>query len=219
MCDSKQAQFEPYEEQERMKDYAETVVQYGFVTLFATACPLVPLLATINNIFESHIDGYKLTHSSRRPTPYTAHSIGIWENFMEITSSIAILTNVALICFTSNIFEAEGMLMRWVYFVLAEHALFSLKTFTEWMIPDTPERVHDICTRHLFVVDRLFNGRKIDDNAHLVPEGEVVNLTIHPNTVPFYTSSAPPISSEGSTDAFSRSKEAVPNYATKKLVL
>ena len=35
-----------------MKDYAELVVQYGFVTLFVVAFPLVPALALFNNFFE-----------------------------------------------------------------------------------------------------------------------------------------------------------------------
>ena len=88
-----------------MKDYAELVVQYGFVTLFVVAFPLVPALALFNNFFEPHIDAYKLCSSTRRPTPHMSDTIGLWGNFMAIQSNVAVLTNLGLIIFTSNIFN------------------------------------------------------------------------------------------------------------------
>jgi hypothetical protein len=66
-----------YEEKESFDDYAEIVIQYGFVTLFVAAFPLTPLLAFLNNIIEVHVDSIKLMES-RRPTPRGIDSIGSW---------------------------------------------------------------------------------------------------------------------------------------------
>ena len=43
--------------------------------MFVAAFPLIPALALVNNIFEAHIDGYKITHHSQRPPPHAANDI------------------------------------------------------------------------------------------------------------------------------------------------
>jgi len=178
----REVMYYPYEEKESMKDYAELVVQYGFVTLFVAAFPLVPLLALINNIVESHIDGYKLTHRTRRPTPYQASNIGLWEDFMAIQSSICVVTNIGVVCFTSGFFSSYSILVRWQIFIVAEHTLFVVKNLIDWMVPDTPMKIQNLNERHQFVGSKLFNGVVIPDDGHLTEESEKLDLTILPNS-------------------------------------
>ena len=48
-------------------DYAEMVVEFGYVTLFVSACPIVPFLALVNNLIELRLDAKKLARERRRP--------------------------------------------------------------------------------------------------------------------------------------------------------
>ena len=48
-------------------DYLEMVVQYGYVTMFAAALPVAPLLALLNNIFEANVDLTKMLKCRRIP--------------------------------------------------------------------------------------------------------------------------------------------------------
>jgi hypothetical protein len=116
--------YEPYEEKESMKDYAELVIQYGFVVLFVAAFPITPLLALINNIFEPHIDAYKLCTNTRRPSPHISDHIGLWGQFMAILSNVAVLTNIGLVLFTSDIFHHKSLSWKLVVFI-GKHLLFS----------------------------------------------------------------------------------------------
>lgn len=50
------------------QDYLELVIQYGYITMFAVAFPIAPLLALINNQFEIHVDMKKLGFSRRVTT-------------------------------------------------------------------------------------------------------------------------------------------------------
>jgi hypothetical protein len=84
------------EEFDVFTDYAEIVVQYGYVVMFVGFFPLAPLFALIECIVEIRVDAYKLCVLSRRPTPRLQEHIGTWYTFMIAMSCLGIVTNVAL---------------------------------------------------------------------------------------------------------------------------
>ncbi|XP_057612456.1 anoctamin-5 [Chionomys nivalis] len=91
-------------------EYLETVIQFGFVTLFVASFPLAPLFALINNIMEIRVDAWKLTTQYRRPVAAKAHSIGVWQDILYGMAIISIATNAFIVAFTSDIIP------RLVYF-------------------------------------------------------------------------------------------------------
>lgn len=78
------------------------VIQFGYVTLFAAAFPLAALFALVNNMMELRTDALKLISATRRPTYVCAADIGTWQAILDIVATAAILTNVALVGFTSH---------------------------------------------------------------------------------------------------------------------
>ncbi len=69
-----QAKLQP--SQPILDEYAEMVIQYGYVTLFAAAFPLAPLLAYVNNLVEIRTDSWKMLKQNHRPTYRGAKGIG-----------------------------------------------------------------------------------------------------------------------------------------------
>ena len=138
-----QAKLIPYNELEAFEDYNELVIQYGFVTLFVVAYPLIPLLAMLNNAIELNVDAFKLCSVHRRPFPRPGvTSIGVWFFFLRLMSNIAIGTNIALLLFTSTLFEDTSASTRLLIFILAEHVGLGIKCGVELLIPHEP-RHHD----------------------------------------------------------------------------
>uniref|UniRef100_A0A8C5KU83 Anoctamin n=1 Tax=Jaculus jaculus TaxID=51337 RepID=A0A8C5KU83_JACJA len=84
-------------------EYLETVIQFGFVTLFVASFPLAPLLALINNIVEIRVDAWKLTTQYRRPVAAKAHSIGVWQDILYGMAVLSVATNAFIVAFTSDI--------------------------------------------------------------------------------------------------------------------
>nr|XP_058161623.1 anoctamin-5 isoform X2 [Dasypus novemcinctus] len=84
-------------------EYLETVIQFGFVTLFVASFPLAPLLALLNNIVEIRVDAWKLTTQYRRPVAAKAHSIGVWQDILYGMAVLSVATNAFIVAFTSDI--------------------------------------------------------------------------------------------------------------------
>jgi hypothetical protein len=60
-----------------LRDFEELAIQFGFICLFATAFPLAPLFALLNNLVEIRIDATKVCRLLRRPEPRGVASIGL----------------------------------------------------------------------------------------------------------------------------------------------
>ncbi|KAH9300543.1 hypothetical protein KI387_012126, partial [Taxus chinensis] len=117
-------------------DFLELALQYGMVTMFACAFPLVFLFAAVNNLTEIRTDSLKLLAMLRRPIPRAASSIGAWLNIFEFLGVIAICSNCALlVCLhdRDGKWEIEPGLAT---FVFIEHVLLLMKFGFSFLVPE-----------------------------------------------------------------------------------
>ena len=158
-----QAKRTEYEAIEHFNDFCEMVIQYGFVTLFVVAFPLTPLCAYFNNVVEMHIDAYKLTFEHRRPAPKPAENIGAWADFMEVMSTVCVVTNCGVIFFTSHVFPLSeyGYATKLVLFLIFENALLVLRKVVKDLTPRSPPHLEALLARGDCVLDRVFKETKV----------------------------------------------------------
>eukprot|EP00936_MAST-01D_sp_MAST-1D-sp1_P002882 g2882.t1 len=173
---------EPYTNRSAFEDYAEMVLQFGFVTLFVVAFPLTPLLALANNRIEMSVDSFKLCIEHQRPAPKSASSIGMWEYFLGVMAQACVIINMALICFTSDVFQGSPAGTKFVVFLLAEHAMLAVKTLVADLMPDIPKFVVQLTERQEHTIQKIFLGKQTDTSDGLVEQAEKLQLKIHPNT-------------------------------------
>jgi len=83
-------------------EYLEMVIQFGFTTLFATAFPLAPIFAFVNNVIEVRLDAFKFVTALQRPWAQKAQDIGSWYAILEAVGILAVLFNAFTIAFTSS---------------------------------------------------------------------------------------------------------------------
>jgi len=76
---------------------------------------LAPLFALINNLIEIRLDAWKLLWKYKRPIPYKASNIGIWNDILSAVSYFAVLTNVKSSVLNKN--------YRNIYFLGNSHCL------------------------------------------------------------------------------------------------
>jgi len=124
-----------------LDEYSEMVVQYGYITIFASTFPIAPLLAVINNVVEIRTDALKLLTSYPRPRYRGAQNIGTWYYILEVLGIVAVMTNCALIGLSFEVIRnATGNddYATLGIVVFMEHIIIVLKFGISYLIPDLP---------------------------------------------------------------------------------
>jgi len=124
-----------------LDEYSEMVIQYGYITLFATAFPLAPLMAVLNNMVEIRTDAFKLLTIHSRPEYKGAVNIGSWYLILEVIGVFAVITNCLLIGFAFQAINYplnENVFQTFAIIVIIEHVILFLKFIISILIPDAP---------------------------------------------------------------------------------
>ncbi|OWZ21833.1 Anoctamin protein [Phytophthora megakarya] len=126
-------------------DYLEMFVQFGQVTLFASAYPLASLWSLFNNIMEIRSDGFKLCVSFRRSHRTSTHGIGTWYYAFSALGYLSVMTNCAIFGlhsgFLNRLFPKMSFAGSLVAVAVMEHAMIAVKVCVEMFVPDTTAAV------------------------------------------------------------------------------
>jgi len=91
-----------FEEHELFDDYLELVMQFGYITLFASAFPLAFAISMLSNMVEVRSDAFKLSFVMKRPVSAPAKNAGIWDSILTVTVWSSVITNVFVFGFASD---------------------------------------------------------------------------------------------------------------------
>jgi hypothetical protein len=127
--------------------YSEQVIQLGFVTIFAPAFPIAPLIAVIVNAISIKGELNMYCYYGRRSIAKGAAGIGAWQSIIEFVSTVAVIVNAGIVFFTADAalktawfagftdFEKFGIV------IILEHILIGLKMLLQGVITDIPDWV------------------------------------------------------------------------------
>jgi hypothetical protein len=143
----KEAKKESYESP--LSDYIEMIIEFGYVVLFGTALPILPLLLLVEIIFEIRVDAWKLCNLMKRADPHRSEDIGVFRDIIMVMVYAGATNNTALIVFTSGAIKTyfmdlgigETLSHELLAFVILEHFLFIGMFLISVLIPDEPEFV------------------------------------------------------------------------------
>ena len=144
-------------------DVLELILEFAFIGFFSVTFPLAPAIGFIGGISMVHMDKYRLMHYFKRPTPYRAPDIGIWQWIIEALIYVAIVLNAAIYSFTlkgiNQINANEGTLVTLssniTLFIGLLIAFIGFKFVIQFIIPDLPSNFQTILQRHKNVTKKL----------------------------------------------------------------
>lgn len=122
-------------------DYMELLIQFGFLTLFGCSFAFSPFLCFALNMFQIKQDGYKLLFLNRKPVPMEVKSIGVWEHIYAGFVNLSAITNVGIICFTSDLLNDWSVLARLSTFVFGVLFTYLILHFVHKGLPPESEAV------------------------------------------------------------------------------
>ncbi len=153
-------------------DYAQMLMQFGYVTFFSWAFPLAPACALINNLIEMRSDGFKLCHLAQRPLAFKSGGIGVWYNVLVAMSMLAVLTNCAHLALSAtnlsgsaavyflpdwNLTETQKIFIVFV----CEHVVLSLRLVMPYIVPPVPQKVKRRLERDNYALAKLQGRRSL----------------------------------------------------------
>jgi len=144
-------------------EYSEMIIQFGYITLFASAFPVAPLMALLNNIVEIRTDAFKLLTAYTRPEYSGAQSIGTWFAILELLGVLAVVTNCLLIGFSFapiNKLLSEDYFHVFAVIVAMEHIILFTKYIIAVLIPDVPGWIKKEQSRQDFIKEGLVKKLK-----------------------------------------------------------
>lgn len=165
---SEEADLEIYQQ---FDDYIEMLIQFGYVTLFASAYTLAPALAAIATFIEMRSDMWKLNHLHQRPNVMKTRGLGVWSSALKLIGWLSAFSNLLIFAFTSSQMRAwfpdwysdsgdgksvmkdssaaDVMFTLW----MIEHAFLLIGFFVRVMIPSIPRNVRIELLRHSFFLE------------------------------------------------------------------
>ena len=102
LAEEEQSTLEGWTQKGLFDDTCTMVVQFGYIALFAAACPLTPLLALINNITEIRSDAFRVTTLMKRPEWKPPDCIGAWHTVVRALAVVSVLVNAMTLCFAGS---------------------------------------------------------------------------------------------------------------------
>lgn len=96
------------------------MLQFGYLVMFAAACPLVALVMFVSNVIELRLDAIKLLRYLERTVPERAAGVGIWSSILNMLFLCALITNVSVVMCSLSTPRTALVLGPTVLFVLHE---------------------------------------------------------------------------------------------------
>lgn len=114
---------------------------------------------------------------SARPEPRSCEDIGTWYSILEIISTVAVLTNSALVAFTAqNAVNQTWPVRVWVFMVMSAGVLIIKKVIADY-VPDVPKEVTVQLKRNEYYVDKIL---------HNIPDEEDSPADVRPENVDYH---------------------------------
>ena len=162
-----------------VEDFAEIVIQFGFLTLFIPALPPAGLFAMIFNTFQIKTDSLKLLKYYQRPFPLQDNDIGTWKVIFSIISGLAMVTNGGLIFFTMQLKELENVELEhkiWFFLFFIIGVQFLRKLIEVTISGNEKEEITIQGKRTNYIVSKLID-KLHDDNDKDDFEAEILRQT------------------------------------------
>ncbi|GMF33994.1 unnamed protein product [Phytophthora lilii] len=152
------------------KDYARAVMQLGLVVMFSGVCPLLPLIALVDNAAMLRQNALELCCIRQRPEPdgVTTQTLdnddiglGLWAPCAFLMLKISVPVALALIAFTAENYANVSVERRVGWWLIAVLGVLLVAQLFWFLIPRESRLAEEARARNSFLVERYFGHAEI----------------------------------------------------------
>jgi hypothetical protein len=96
-----------------------------------------------------------MIHLCRRPFPAGTADIGSFQTILEVMLSAAVVTNAAIIVFTTDVLQFQSLQLRFWVFIGFQWFIFTIQWVVSTLIPDVPADVKMQMQRMEFITEKI----------------------------------------------------------------
>mmetsp|Transcript_49259 Transcript_49259/g.111764 ORF Transcript_49259/g.111764 Transcript_49259/m.111764 type:complete len:566 (-) Transcript_49259:236-1933(-) len=149
-----------------IRDYIELFAQWGYLTLFGSACPIVIFMAFITNFIETRTDGFKLLHEYRRVVPSRVSGIGEPLNIYIKILYLSLPVNAGLAVFTYGLAKQLPSILVFVGILLT---LVAFSAMSSEAYPEMPNKTEVQIGRQKMVYQCAVEKKPFQNKIDLDP--------------------------------------------------
>jgi len=144
-----------------VEDFLDLAIGYSLLACFAQVVPEMAIIGTVSHMIMYRILAYRMLNVTCRPWPHGSEGIGIWQSILDTIATLAVTCNVALATFLMPPIKFWNQELKFLFFILAEKGLFSLRALVNSILADEPDDVVRI-DDHNSEVEKLLMQRLLD---------------------------------------------------------
>lgn len=139
------------------------LIIFGYACFFSVACPFVPLILALVLYVDQYLFSYMLLYLNRVTIIESSAGIGIYNKIFKIFYVVGMITNVAVVFYSSPYLKYKSSGIKAVLFILVENIIFFLMNYVNYNI--LPEWFDD----HLNTLKELYNKQFYDRENFNLP--------------------------------------------------
>lgn len=119
-----------------IEDFMELAIGFALLACFGVVVPEVSIVVLFSCIMEYWLMAYRMTTLTRRPYPFGAEGIGVWQGIFESVGILATVFNVAYVVFAMYPLKHLKGKDRFLTFLAVEHVVVIARYFVIARIPN-----------------------------------------------------------------------------------
>eukprot|EP00928_Gymnodinium_smaydae_P078179 TRINITY_DN6187_c0_g3_i1.p1 TRINITY_DN6187_c0_g3~~TRINITY_DN6187_c0_g3_i1.p1 ORF type:complete len:740 (+),score=174.25 TRINITY_DN6187_c0_g3_i1:65-2284(+) len=123
-------------------DFMDLIIALSFVMLFSAVLPVMAALAFMSNVVTMKLLAWRMVHANQRPMPRGQIGIGVWVEIIRTVATLAVVCNVALVCFAMHPIEDCSRETKLLIFILAQNIALGMKSIvTKCLADQSPDAI------------------------------------------------------------------------------
>ncbi|CAJ1379765.1 unnamed protein product [Effrenium voratum] len=168
-----------YDEAAEVEDFMQVALNFGFLSMFGTVCPMMCVLCFLLNFPLKRLLAYRFSFAQQRTIPTMCTGVGSWASILSFLAYIGVTCTCYIVIFCLHNFASEGIKWKLIYFIVGERLLQVLKLILDASVGEKCVAQQRIEECNDDAVDLILHPHLAQRNRHQLASGGTTPMKDH----------------------------------------